>query len=141
MKNHRICSLNVLREPVGAAETAPYFSVLLGCLSFFSFRSFACLVAFCFWPLSLSFLPPLSPMYASLWYCAGHIPAVRGPVFLTMNVTKSMRRRQEREWRPSAASRKWVGFKQKGECEIACNERRNLREGVARLHPFFAKKR
>ena len=34
----------------------------LGCLSFFSIRTFACLVAFCFWPFSLFFLPPLSPI-------------------------------------------------------------------------------
>ena len=33
-----------------------------GCLSFLSFRSFSCLVAFCFWPFSLFILPPLSPI-------------------------------------------------------------------------------
>jgi len=46
---------------------APYFTALFGCLSFFSFRSFACLIAFCFRSLSLSFLPPLSPTVCLLW--------------------------------------------------------------------------
>jgi hypothetical protein len=51
---------------------APYFSALFGCLSFFSFRSFACWIAFCFWPFSLSFLPPLSPIVCLLWCCQSY---------------------------------------------------------------------
>jgi hypothetical protein len=50
----------------------PYFSALFGCLSFFSFRSFACWIAFCFWPFSLSFLPPLSPIVNLLWCCRSY---------------------------------------------------------------------
>ena len=35
---------------------------LFGCLSCLSFASLFCLMAFCFLPFSLSFLPPLSPI-------------------------------------------------------------------------------
>ena len=47
---------------------APCFSGLFVCLSFCSFRSFACLIVFCFWFLSLSFFPPLSPIVCLLWH-------------------------------------------------------------------------
>ena len=70
-----------------------YFSALFVCLSFFSFRSFTCLIPFCFRPFSLSFLPPLSPIVCLLWR-AVHILAFREPVSLTMNATRSMGRRQ-----------------------------------------------
>ena len=89
----------------------PYFSAPFGCLSFFAFRSCACLTAFCFWPFSLSFLPPLSPMVCLLGV-ANHIPAARTSgetpqlVFPTMNATRSMGRRQWREW---ADSRRALG--------------------------------
>lgn len=45
---------------------------LLGCLSFFLFASCFCLLFFCFWLLSLSFFPPLSPIVYILSFSTIH---------------------------------------------------------------------
>jgi hypothetical protein len=81
-------------------NSAPYFDLLIGCLAFFAFRSFACLTSFCFLSFSLSFLPPLSPIVCLLWLTV-HFPAFREPLFLTMNAIRSTSRWQGRD-SPSA---------------------------------------
>ena len=64
-----LCLFNLSSSFLYRLNPAPYFDALFGCLSFFSFRFFASLVACCFWPFSLSFLPPLSPIVCLLWRC------------------------------------------------------------------------
>src|SRR5512135_2529342 len=96
MRVRKSADFSASAEP-GAAQTVPYFITLFGCLFCFSFRSFACFIDFCFWPFSLSFLPPLSPIVCLLWRCRSYFCFLRTCV-PHEDVTRSAGRRQE-QWR------------------------------------------
>ena len=53
---------NVTMLSVAEISSCYLLGVLFGCLSNFFFDVSCCFLAFCFWPFSLSFFPPLSPI-------------------------------------------------------------------------------